>query len=59
VKKFRFGEGKYFQLRADFLNFPNHPNWSNPNGDPNSSNFGRVTGKGGERQIQITSTIRF
>ncbi len=59
VKKFRFSESKYFQIRADFLNFPNHPNWSNPSGDPSSSTFGRVTGKGGSRQIQMTATIRF
>jgi hypothetical protein len=58
-KVIRFHETKSFQLRADFLNFPNHPNWSNPNGDPSSSTFGRVTGKGGNRQIQITSTFRF
>jgi hypothetical protein len=58
-KKFRFGEEKSFAIRADFYNFPNHPNWSNPSGDPNSSTFGRVTGKGGNRQVQVTSTIRF
>ncbi len=58
-KAIRFSESKSFQLRADFINFPNHPNWGNPNGDPSSSNFGRVTGKSGERQIQVTGTIRF
>lgn len=59
VKKFRFSEEKSFQVRADFLNFPNHPNWNNPEGNPSSSNFGRITGKGGSRQIQVTATIRF
>jgi len=58
-KKFRFGEEKNFSIRADFFNLPNHPNWNNPDGNPSSSAFGRVTGKGGNRQIQITSTIRF
>ena len=48
-------------MRAEFYNFPNHPNWIDPTGDPNSSTFGRVTGKGlaatptgGNRQVQIT-----
>jgi len=59
VKKFRFTENQSFDLRADFFDFCNHPNWSNPQGDPNSSTFGRVTGKSGNRQVQITATIRF
>ena len=66
VKQFNFMENKSFQIRAEFYNFPNHPNWNNPTGDPNSSTFGRVTGKGGtasttggNRQVQITTTFRF
>jgi len=59
VKKFRLGEAKYFQIRADFYNWPNHPNWNNPDGSPTSSTFGRITGKGGNRQVQMTATIRF
>jgi hypothetical protein len=60
VKRFRITETKSFQIRADFYDFPNHPNWSNPDGNPaNSSTFGRVTAKSGNRQVQITSTFRF
>lgn len=58
-KMFRFWESKSFAMRADFYNFPNHPNWSNPEGNPSSGSFGRVTSKGGNRVIQITGTIRF
>src|SRR4029453_15050815 len=64
VKRFDFSESKSFQIRAEFYNFPNHPNWNNPTGDPNSSTFGRVTGKGGtasttggNRQGQNTHTL--
>ena len=59
VKKFRVREGRYFQIRADFFNFPNHPNWDYPVGDPNNVLFGRVTSKSLNRQVQITSSIRF
>jgi len=59
VKKFRIGEDKNFLIRSEFFNFPNHPNWNNPTGDPNSSTFGRVTGKTSNRQVQITASFRF
>lgn len=37
-------EGHRLQFRAEAYNFPNHPNWANPDTNRNSPTFGRVTG---------------
>ena len=61
------------QFRAEFFNFPNHPNLDNPIVVPTSSSFGRVVGKGntgagsgnpgsgrpGERNIQLSLKLLF
>src|SRR6185503_11977922 len=53
-KNFELGGTKKAQFRAEFFNFPNHPNWANVQtgaiqgqgwADPTSSLFGRVTQK--------------
>ena len=59
-KNFGLGGTRRVQLRGEFFNFPNHPNWgtlanvaqtgtvnSAPVADPTSGNFGRVTSKTG------------
>lgn len=66
-KNFELGGTKKAQFRAEFFNFPNHPNWSSVqtgtlNGDiliadPSNASFGRVTSKTGQRDIQLS--IRF
>jgi hypothetical protein len=46
VKRFRISESKNLELRADFINAFNSPQWSNPaaaNLDINSTNFGNIT----------------
>ena len=67
-KNFNLGGTRKAQFRAEFFNFPNHPNWSNVQtgslqgqgwADPNSSNFGRVTGKSGERTVQLSLRFLF
>jgi hypothetical protein len=53
LKNFHFNDTKRVQFRVEMFNFPNHPNWNNPNTDPTSGDFGRVLGKSGERNIQL------
>ena len=61
-KTFRIQESHQVQLRAEAYNWPNHPNWSPPSTDfanPNSSTFGKVTGKQNERNIQLALRYSF
>jgi Carboxypeptidase regulatory-like domain len=66
-KNVNLGGTKRAQFRAEFFNFPNHPNWGSVqtgtlNGDiliadPSSGTFGRITSKTGQRDIQLS--VRF
>jgi len=73
-KSFPIGERSGVQFRAEAFNFINHPNWGGGSGgipgtnavnfDPTSSNFGKVTTKGGgvgggERNIQLSLRVYF
>jgi len=60
IKDTRITERVNLQLRAEFFNFPNHPNFAAPNtvaGTPNYgrifNTFGRTIGAGTSRQIQF------
>ena len=44
-KKFAITETASMEFTADAYNFINHPNWSGPNLNPTSGQFGEVTGK--------------
>ncbi|HKW35881.1 MAG TPA: carboxypeptidase-like regulatory domain-containing protein [Candidatus Acidoferrum sp.] len=68
-KAFPIDEQRGFQFRAEAFNFINHPNWGGGSGggvnfNPTSSNFGKVTTKGGgvgggERNLQLSLRFYF
>jgi Carboxypeptidase regulatory-like domain len=74
-KTFSITERHRIQFRAEAFNWPNHPNLGGPNGtglynpndgtasginlDPTSANFGKVTTKGSERQLQFALRYQF
>ena len=58
LEKFSITEQTGFEFRADAYNFVNHPNWNNPDYNPTSSTFGKVTSKSdSSRQLQLS--LRF
>ena len=48
------------QLRGEFLNAFNHPQFANPNTDPANSNFGKTTSQSNlPRNVQIGLKLTF
>jgi hypothetical protein len=47
------------EFRVEAFNVLNHPNWGNAMNNPNSGSFGFVTGKTGERVIQLATKYMF
>jgi hypothetical protein len=58
-KSFRFSERLSAQVRAEASNFRNHPLLNNPNTNPRSGDFSRVTSKYNERNLQLGLKIIF
>jgi hypothetical protein len=57
-----FGEKLRFSLQGEFLNVFNHPNWSNPNTNIQSSGFGTTTAVSninGARVVELRANIEF
>ena len=52
-KNFITAEKQRLQVRGEFFNLLNHPNWGGANSNPTSGQFGLVTSKSGSRTIQI------
>jgi hypothetical protein len=59
VKRIKIKEETNFEFRADFIDALNHPRFGNPNTDINSTNFGRITGAGGNRIIVLNARLNF
>lgn len=59
-KDFRFREDRLnAQLRLETFNTANYPNLTNPNTNPRGGFFGVVTGKTGERNLQLGLKVSF
>lgn len=58
-KEFKLTERQAITFRAEFFNFPNHPNWGGVNTNPRSATFGKVTSKGGNRNVQLSLRYSF
>ena len=53
-------EANYFEFRAEAYDFINHPNWSAPQLNPTSSQFGEITSKTGlSRNLQLSLRYNF
>ncbi|MDZ4797936.1 MAG: carboxypeptidase regulatory-like domain-containing protein [Bryobacteraceae bacterium] len=58
-KSFRFMEKQFVQFRVEGFNWLNHPNWNGVDQNPTSATFGMVTGKGSERNVQLSLRYSF
>ncbi len=60
IKNFSVTESVKFQLRGEFLNAFNHPQFANPNTDPANSSFGKTTSQSNlPRNVQIGLKLTF
>ena len=61
LKKFHFSEveSRYLEARIEALNIFNHANFNDIDNDPDSSTFGGIKGKTGQRLMQIGLRLFF
>ncbi len=58
-KNFPITERHNIQLRGEFFNFPNHPNWGGIDTNPRNVTFGKITSKSSERNAQLVLRYQF
>jgi len=58
-KPFRITERFVLEVKADFINALNHPNWGSPNTSLGSPTFGLITSKSGNRNILLGGKLIF
>ena len=58
-KVFGITEKQKLTFRAEFFNFPNYPAFLEPERNPTSATFGKVTSKDSERNIQLSLRYSF
>ncbi|HWB83221.1 MAG TPA: TonB-dependent receptor [Bryobacteraceae bacterium] len=58
-RNLRFGERYKLQIRADAFNALNHVNLGNPVTDLSKATFGRITGVGAARTVQLNARFTF
>lgn len=58
-KTFAVTERQALTFRAEGFNWVNHPNWSGAQTNPLNADFGRVTAKNSERNIQLSLRYSF
>src|SRR5262245_36778991 len=59
IKDFSITEGHRIQFRAEAFNWLNHPNLNDADTSPTSANFGKITAKGGNRELQFALRYQF
>lgn len=59
AKDFYITENHRIQFRAEAFNWLNHPNWNGADTNPTSANFGKVTSKGSQRELQFALRYSF
>jgi hypothetical protein len=59
VKAHKFGDSLSWELRGVFTNFMNHPLRNDPVTGLSSPFFGQITGKGGQRNLELSTRITF
>jgi hypothetical protein len=57
MKDFAIKEGLKLQFRSEFFNAFNQVNFSNPNTNASASAFGRITGAGSGREVQLAGKL--
>jgi hypothetical protein len=59
IRRLPIKERRRAELRADFFNLLNHRNLGDPIADLSNPNFGRITGQGAARVIQLGLRFEF
>lgn len=59
LRNFAVGEDKKIQVRGEFFNFTNHPNFGGPGATLNGPGFGIIAGAGPGRRIQLGARFVF